>query len=154
MSTRATYQFTDITSGETRTFYIHYDGYLEGAAEYFQEALDIGGDLMQAFEDLKFSEYCGTHHAHNDTEYRYEVEYDDKELLELTVYHRDTDWKVVFQGTLTRFLNEHLQPELTPAGNVRQLADKLAKMDRQHPDILLLESAVDMLRILAIKLEN
>lgn len=45
MSTRATYEFKPSPNGygPPVAFYIHYDGYPEGAAAYFYEALTAKG---------------------------------------------------------------------------------------------------------------
>jgi len=78
MSTRATYQI-DYT-----TFYIHYDGYPEGAAAYFEAALQYIVDekphaINFTFADVfhfanaEVCEITKSHDTHGDTEYRYTV---------------------------------------------------------------------------------
>jgi hypothetical protein len=64
MSTRATYQ---IKSGfSTVTFYIHHDGYFEGAALYFRNTLDF----MRVAERPLLPCFLWA----NDTEYHYDLE--------------------------------------------------------------------------------
>jgi hypothetical protein len=77
MSTRATYQ---IKSGfSTATFYIHHDGYFEGAALYFRNTLDFmrvaERPLLPCFLWAnERAELTSGHAAHGDTEYHYDLE--------------------------------------------------------------------------------
>lgn len=76
MSTRATYEFPNVT------FYRHHDGYPLGAAawilggylhrEYADRKRDPGTHFLRA-ECNKEVEITSCHDAHGDTEYRYEV---------------------------------------------------------------------------------
>lgn len=67
MSTRATYHFPDVT------VYIHFDGYPDGAAEYFHAAMqDERGSWGTRFiRRNELAEITGGEHS--DTEYRYTV---------------------------------------------------------------------------------
>lgn len=80
MSTRATYEFrsTDGYGPKSVTFYIHYDGYPEGAASYFRAALAFKCEAPNSnFADHFFranrTELTEGHNAHGDTEYQYTV---------------------------------------------------------------------------------
>lgn len=108
MSTRATYKIDGVC------FYIHYDGYMDGAAVYFwnmHRARDKGrGGYAEAFlrgNDL--AEFTESHAAHGDTEYRYDLKGET-----LTVWARG-DWsdapefKQVWSGNWWEFVNEHNQ---------------------------------------------
>lgn len=115
MSTRATYA---IKSGrKTTTFYGHYDGYLEGAANRFHNALvasfpsklhdfepgDLGvhsvlqdrprGGFAFAFirgnEDI---EPTANHDAHGDTEYQYTYDEKTQQLTVRTRNHETWEW--------------------------------------------------------------
>lgn len=77
MSTRATYKI------DGTTFYIHHDGYPEGAAEYFKNALEWPDRAPERAPNATFAddfiranlcaELTPGHDAHGDTEYRYTV---------------------------------------------------------------------------------
>lgn len=113
MSTRATYKFPDVC------YYIHYDGYPEGAAEYFQAALarDGRGGLQAMFlraNDL--AEITVDHDYHADTEYRYTVadslDSDCGPLsilsaLERTGSRSDPEWVLFFEGTVVDFIQKY-----------------------------------------------
>ena len=72
MSTRANYIFKSGRKTLT-TFYIHHDGYPEGAAEYFQNALIYGdGKLNDPDTFLRANEDCEISEIHGDIEYLYE----------------------------------------------------------------------------------
>ena len=110
MATRATYQFK--TGFTTSTVYIHWDGYLAGAADYFQEALNLRGDSKRdLFACFVWANDQATmtdgHEAHGDTDYRYNVERKNGEY-HLEAYQR-TDYSSnhferVFIGTLEDFI--------------------------------------------------
>lgn len=117
MSTRATYQI------DFARFYIHHDGYPEGAAEYFARALDpanrgqdrapnasLADDFMRANSRAELIE---DHADHGDTEYRYTVRTRTVGGNQMTptmhVMHRRpsgscTGWTKIFDGTLAEFL--------------------------------------------------
>lgn len=117
MSTRATYKFkyTDEYTPDT-TFYIHHDGYQEGASTYFYNALIhyINGNsksLITSFVAANVDKvgFTRDHDAHGDTEYRYTVT-DDKDLLvealDNNILSEDV-FNVVFSGTIKDFVNEY-----------------------------------------------
>ena len=107
MSTRATYQFDSEYFGR-QTFYIHHDGYLQGAAKYFRKAVNF---QENRFADLaaKFfrandrAEFTSAAEDHADTDFRYEVTGKNLVVRHIEDYPMD-DWKVVFEGSLDEFL--------------------------------------------------
>lgn len=73
MSTRANYVFK-YGRRTLATFYIHHDGYPEGAAEYFHKALIYGNGKISS-PDIFFraNETCEISDIHGDIEYLYEL---------------------------------------------------------------------------------
>lgn len=118
MSTRATYKI-DFT-----TFYIHWDGYPEGAATYFQNAFkhrhtmeDRAPNATLADDFIRANpraELTPSHDSHGDTEFRYTVEIDGDERFGNPTYHLtvesgiDEDWETIFTGSLDNFINIYL----------------------------------------------
>lgn len=80
MGTRATYLFEAGDFTPATCFYIHYDGYPEGAAAYFRAMLNErntrGGMPCQFLRANALAEFTASHRAHGDTEYRYTVKRD------------------------------------------------------------------------------
>ena len=79
MATRATYSIKNSRS-ITTTLYIHWDGYLEGAAAYFYAALtnvaaieSNGGFAEQIIRAVPGAELTHGPEAHGDTEFHYEI---------------------------------------------------------------------------------
>tara|TARA_R110000765_G_scaffold191072_2_gene296193 strand:- start:476 stop:835 length:360 start_codon:yes stop_codon:yes gene_type:complete len=117
MSTRATYQ---IKSGFSEaTLYIHHDGYLQGAAQYFRNTLDLmrisDRDLLTCFLWAnKRAELTGSHASHGDTEYRYEIEKEDGVWI-VTAYKRRSydsdDFDRVCRTSLSKFVYEYASTE-------------------------------------------
>ena len=130
MSTRATYQINDTI------FYIHHDGYVEGAAAYLLNmcracnVIDNTGESFQVIDrgqtrgGLEFAfirgngncEPTDSHEAHEDTEYRYVVtsgkglSFMDSEPM-LKAYARvnfSDNWKTIYDGTLAYFINKYV----------------------------------------------
>lgn len=101
MSTRATYSFENVT------YYIHYDGYPEGAAQYIQAALladGRGGLQSQFLRANELAEITESHGIHGDTEYRYTFS-KDRVVAEKEVKDRDGEFQVFFNGTVYEFIN-------------------------------------------------
>ena len=78
MSTRATYEFNWLQCGKQcrTTFYIHHDGYPEGAAAYIYRSMCSGchGGLPERFlRENGRAEFTNSHSIHGDTEYRYTI---------------------------------------------------------------------------------
>lgn len=118
MSTRATYQI-DFT-----TFYIHHDGYPEGAAEYFANALDpeqrvqdrspnasLADDFFRANSRAELTE---GHDSHGDTEFRYIVrsvtvsgDTIEQPMIVAQSSPMINKWKSFFKGTLADFIDQY-----------------------------------------------
>ena len=105
MSTRATYQFDSELFGR-QTFYIHHDGYLQGAATYFRKAVNFKGSMPLAekfFRANDNAKFTSAAKDHGDTEYRYEVTGKTLVVRHIEDYPMD-NWKVVWQGSVDEFL--------------------------------------------------
>ncbi|WP_013335109.1 hypothetical protein [Gloeothece verrucosa] len=98
------------------TFYIHSDGYLEGAAHYFLQMLLLDhqrGSLADKFLRANpEAEITGCHDSHGDTEYRYTVNCEQKVfLLAESVDGEDHEEKAItttiYQGNLAGFINPY-----------------------------------------------
>jgi hypothetical protein len=106
MSTRATYKIDGVC------FYIHYDGYMDGAAGYFwnmHQAMGKGrGGYAEAFlRGNHLASFTESHDVHGDTEYRYDLKGET-----LTVWAREgwsdaPEFKQVWSGYWWLFVNEH-----------------------------------------------
>ena len=121
MATRATYEV------ENMKFYIHHDGYPEGAANYFVKAYETKKSYDHAIPlDFAFSlankkaEHIKSHDDHGDTEYRYTVkkipyQLDETDLttmirVDKREYNRLTGlmyWATDYYGTLINFVAEN-----------------------------------------------
>jgi hypothetical protein len=114
MSTRATYQFTDSKNNftPTITYYVHYDGYPEGAAAYFwaahHHANERGGMCDKFIRANENAEHTRDHEAHGDTEYVYTMDGD--QLTAAKVIENDENGLVTetfFTGHYCEFINQH-----------------------------------------------
>lgn len=109
MSTRATYLI------DRACFYIRYDGYLEGAAEYFHAAIahenKCGGLAERFLRANPEAEFTAGHHAHADTEYRYTVQ---GTTLEASKRATGNGWTKVYGGDLAAFVNQYKDETLPP----------------------------------------
>lgn len=119
MGTRATYEFRDEFHGN-QTFYIHWDGYPEGAATYFRALLkaDKRGSLASRFfRSNPTAEFTTSCESHGDTDYHYMVETTPirgTSLLSnwtLTVYHIKRNWETgdagynnIWRGSIEDFV--------------------------------------------------
>lgn len=96
MSTRAVYTFTGGWIGKV-SFYIHFDGYPEGAAKYFYNAIRSEGNLADAFHRANpKAEITSGPEAHGDLEYSYAVEIDETKVSRFSAYkmdYQETDWE-------------------------------------------------------------
>lgn len=80
MATRATYTIKS-RLGVTSHLYIHWDGYLEGAAAYFYQALTSnvegnGGFAERMIRANSGAELTSDFRQHGDTEFHYEIDAD------------------------------------------------------------------------------
>ena len=118
MGTRATYKI------EKTTFYIHYDGYEEGAAQYFlnmvraQSEIDRngmptnrGGNAENFLRANRLAEFTESHELHGDTEYEYDLKGD--QLTVRSGYGEEK--KQTFQGPLVDFLQKYAPGEVVTA---------------------------------------
>lgn len=90
MSTRANYIFK---SGRKTlaTFYIHHDGYPEGAAEYFHKALIYdNGKINSPDAFLRANDACEISCIHGDIEYLYVFDIQTQKLKVFKVYFTET----------------------------------------------------------------
>lgn len=126
MSTRATYtikskNYSDKT--DVKHFYIHYDGYLEGAAEYFKAFVELtnskGGNAERFLRANDQAEFTPNPECHGDTEFHYELE-PDLTIKAYSINHGN--WEsghtpnksCEFSGDLADFLNKYLEPIESP----------------------------------------
>lgn len=108
MSTRATYEING------KCFYIHHDGYLEGAADYFYNALLFIKDKYRSsdfeadfFRANKNAEFTTSHEDHGDTEFQYTVTGNNLEVKSRIWESKGSKrkWKSAFNGKLIDFVN-------------------------------------------------
>ena len=94
MSTRANYIFKSGRKTLAK-FYIHHDGYPEGAADYFQNALLLGDgvidspDLFLRANDRCESTYC----IHSDIDYLYEFNIKDQVIKVFSIGYTEEGTK-------------------------------------------------------------
>jgi len=110
MSTRATYQFLPDRSEfkPNVTFYIHHDGYPEGAADYFRATIARGSiGVDNFFRANARAEFTRDHEAHGDTEYRYTIN-PGKGTIEVRTRpdFNEGEWPISFYGKLIDFINQ------------------------------------------------
>jgi hypothetical protein len=117
MSTRATYQFVSSlgdTDAATKTFYLHYDGYPEGAAKYFSSALKCQSNDIPCGYQLHYDFILNhnpseieDHAEHGDTEFRYTFNRDTLNILvEKRVGSLPWGFDNYFDGTLMDFIEQ------------------------------------------------
>jgi len=123
MSTRATYQF-DVDM-MIQTFYIHHDGYPTGAAEYFDNALNLVNSSGSSFA-AKFiranakADFTESHEVHGDTDYRYTVRRDPPSgefmvhVEQVEYDHKgNRHFQTRFDGSISEFIVNNLDRQLT-----------------------------------------
>jgi len=121
MATRATYTFGN------KHIYIHWDGYPEGAAQYFQKMMALNDERHGGLSDLRGglteqfiranrgAEFTSHWDDHGDTEWHYEVSADPDSPITLKVlkfYYDDSGERIgqlYFEGPLTEFLQRYTQ---------------------------------------------
>lgn len=137
MSTRATYRIKEIhpCGDVSQYFYIHYDGYPEGAAVYFTELLAnfdglkepslIGqhclswrqGKAIIAFGMLALAEFTSDARDHGDTEFHYDLCYSHEEnvwFVEAWGIYRngeESSTKLLFDGEIADFIAKYTKKE-------------------------------------------
>lgn len=112
MTTRATYLLPAEGVNQPICFYIHSDGYPEGAAYYFYKMHNCknlrGGLACRFLRANATAEITGKHENHSDTEFQYTIYHHDI----LTVRQRgifDDNWHLIYEGLWHLFLNQHLE---------------------------------------------
>ena len=111
MATRATYRFLE----DNATFYLHWDGYPEGAALHFAKAIDYeaGDTELLELTAIRFllanraATVIDAHDSHADTEYRYDIG-----LGHVVVMHRVPNgsrdyWERLDMLTVQEFLEKY-----------------------------------------------
>lgn len=139
MSARATYKFVGPLYVPTVTYYIHLDGYLSGAAEYFWYALYAmdtidngrkpGGGIAAAFlRGNRLAEFTGSHDSHGDTEYQYTVTCEliegdwRRRIRHIITAARGPMWgdelegSILWTGAIEDFILEHQKKEPAQTG--------------------------------------
>lgn len=113
MSTRANYEFYNKNEELEARFYIHSDGYCEGAASYFNNALIYNNGSTYEIENAFFraNKNCEmSGQLHGDIEYIYKYRASSGKL---TVYQTNFEvdnpslWLTVFSGTIYEFVNKY-----------------------------------------------
>jgi hypothetical protein len=121
MATRATYTFGN------KHIYIHWDGYPEGAAQYFKKMMDYlkeererslsdlrGGLAEQFIRANRGAEFTSHWEDHGDTEWHYEVSKDPHSAITLKVikfFYDDSGERLgrqYFEGPLATFIEEYV----------------------------------------------
>lgn len=114
MATRATYSFKHRFAKKDIVFYVHWDNFPEGAAEYFWEMHQhkhLKGGLAEVF--IKANplsvEFTRSHEYHADTEYRYHMDKDG--FLAAEQIDRNASkfckFDIFFTGHYAEFINEY-----------------------------------------------
>lgn len=120
MSTRATYSITvtpETGPQYTHHLYIHYDGYLAGAAAYFHHALchenQRGGLTESLLRSCEYAEFTPDPELHGDTEFHYDITQQNGNVT-VTAWEITRDWATdkdtrrrVFHGEIHAFINAH-----------------------------------------------
>ncbi len=115
MGTRATYQISSgIFDKQTVCFYIHWDGYPQGAAQYFWNMHSIksnrGGYAGKFVRGNEYAEFTPSHNTHGDTEYRYSLD-DEGNLTAWEGHNFGESWKVIYKGAWHEFVNQYYESE-------------------------------------------
>ena len=103
MSTRATYEFN--SNGVSNFVYIHHDGYMSGAANYFRKMMNSVGEGITYYNafiesNVDCVHLAQSHEDHADTEYRYVLD----ATGWLTVYECQDEWMQVYGSSIEDFL--------------------------------------------------
>lgn len=111
MSTRATYSFNCVYTKEI-TFYIHSDGYPEGAACYFWDMhknIKYKGGFAEVFVKANpmNAVITDSHELHGDTEYRYHMKNNGILIAEESEDYFKRKFKTFFSGHYGEFINKY-----------------------------------------------
>ena len=112
MSTRATYLLSTAYDNDMVCFYIHQDGYPEGAANYFYNMHHCknakAGFAGRFFRANANAEFIPCHEAHGDTEFCYTLNI--RGLLKAWKKERiNNQWDIFYQGAWYHFVNTYLK---------------------------------------------
>lgn len=120
MSTRATYKIGTRDSHSV-VFYIHHDGYPEGAAEYFLAAATantLRGGMAERFVRANDNaEFTTSHQIHGDTEFRYTLDVNHTLYAEARVDFSDK-WEGIYMGPLADFIQAKTGTKLLRTGGM------------------------------------
>lgn len=124
MSTRATYTIKQSRHGEiyTQNFYIHYDGYPEGAAVYFYNMIAAqnqgrGGLLFAFIRGNELVEMTNDPKAHADREFHYEIDADRKVVTYWSKSFEDKEMIFEEELSIVDFINTFYDKEVTTYEN-------------------------------------
>lgn len=150
MGTRATYKFIDANEYKTPlTIYIHWDGYPEGAATYFVEALKHengrGGMAQRFLRANHLAKLTESHDVHGDTDYRYTYTAKDGNLVcqkrTFNETSRKDSWTTVYEGSLAEFIWVHTRtPEAKTMGVKAVFLGFVTRQFFKSPHIMLEET--------------
>jgi hypothetical protein len=127
MSTRATYKFlVEASSSQLACFYIHHDGYPEGAAQYLMNIFKKNGEETRnaVYADKFYRNNPGArltqnHQYHTDTEYCYDIGYSDYPWVKAkkasygygAFDECNRKWKTFFDGKVEDFIVKYLEKD-------------------------------------------
>jgi hypothetical protein len=115
MSTRATYLLSTAYDNDRICFYIHTDGYPEGAANYFYNMHhcknSTTGFAGRFFRKNANTEFTTCHEMHTDTEFRYTLNRQG-ELKAYKISTIDNQWNLFYQGAWYHFVNTYLKASM------------------------------------------
>lgn len=110
MSTRATYEFNNEMGSQT--FYIHYDGYAEGAASYFINMLTYSGEgRARTFSEMFYrgndlAEFTVDKNYHGDTKFHYEIN-EKEQKISMYTHSWDGPFKLIQVLSFDEFINKY-----------------------------------------------
>ena len=143
MSTRATYLFEKQWTGNP-CFYIHYDGYPEGAALYLIAAIEFESEYPGLAERFlranDRAEFTSGHNTHSDTEYRYTI-HDDQDISVWNTCFDYDEWKLIEKVSLKTFIKMYTDIDIVqdlnpitnlPSGRWRTYEDHLAYVEEKR----------------------
>lgn len=109
MATRATYSIEKGMNEKVYSFYIHWDGYPEGAATYFEAMLKHSKGLISPESFLRANEGASftVPSQHGDTEYHYDLDRDHHLIVKSRKY--GGRWTIAEATSLASFLTEKLK---------------------------------------------
>lgn len=105
MSTRANYRIDGVL------FYIHHDGYPEGAADYFNDAIIENNGRLTAGAFMRTNNGCEfSGGLHSDIEYFYNYN-SPGDILKAYKVDFEGERTLFFEGSIYDFINEHIKTD-------------------------------------------